>query len=198
MRAYDFLNEHLESDKKRSFLDPEDMLELNAIVHLGRDINNRAQYEGFLAETRDKFNKYFPYLKQWYKRHEQENDDPYKIAAGIYVRILAAPQLFSDGNHRTGALLANYYLMKKGLEPFILTPENAVEFFNLASDIKFKKTDLSSKFKRAIGWRDEMQAMRTFLKENARPYATKTLKTWENAELKPAKSSPKATPKPAK
>jgi prophage maintenance system killer protein len=180
MLAFNYLNAHLKSNGKERLLSPRDMLELNAIVHLGLSREARREYKGFLRQTEDKFQKYIPDLLTWYKRHEQGNDDPYKIAAGLYVRILAAPQLFFDGNHRTGALIANYYLMTKGLTPFVVTPENAVEFFNLASDIKFKKNDIGSKFKRAVGWRDEVQAMRDFLMENARPFTTQTLKEWKN------------------
>ena len=142
MLALNYLNDHLQSAGKERLLKPADLLELNAIVHLGLSSKVRRDYKGFLKQTEDKFYKYLPDLMTWYKRHERDNDDPYKIAAGLYVRILAAPQLFFDGNHRTGALVANYYLLTKELSPFVLTTDNAVEFFNLASDIKFKKKDL--------------------------------------------------------
>jgi prophage maintenance system killer protein/ribosomal protein S15P/S13E len=180
MLAINYLNAHLKTAAKDHLLTPRNMLELNAIVHLGLSRDARKEYKGFLRQTEDKFQKYFPDLITWYRRHERENDDPYKIAAGLYVRILAAPQLFFDGNHRTGALIANYYLMTKGHQPFVVTTENAVEFFNLASDIKFKKKDIRSKFKRAVGWRDEVQAMRDFLIGNAQPFITPTLKEWHD------------------
>lgn len=181
MLALDYLNNHLESAGKERLLKPEELLELNAIIHLGISSEVRREYKSFLKQTEDKFYKHLPNLIAWYKRRERDNDDPYKIAAGLYVRILAAPQLFFDGNHRTGALVANYYLLTKGLSPFVLTTSNAVEFFNLASDIKFKKKDIKSKFKRAVGWRDEVQSMRDFLIQNALPFTSRTPKEWKNA-----------------
>lgn len=181
MLALNYLNAHLQSAGKERLLKPNALLELNAIVHLGLNSKVRRQYKVFLKHTEDKFYKYLPDLIAWYKRHERDNDDPYKIAAGLYVRILAAPQLFFDGNHRTGALVANYYLLTKELNPFVLTTDNAVEFFNLASDIKFKKKGIGPQFKRAIGWRDEVHFMKNFLIKNAQPFTAQTLKEWKNA-----------------
>ncbi|MCB9991488.1 MAG: Fic family protein [Rhodospirillales bacterium] len=194
MLAYNFLNARLGTGEKRTLLTPSDLLELNAIVHLGTDAELRQQYKGFLKQTEDKFYKHLPYLLEWCKRHERSNDDPYKIAAGLYVRILAEPQLFFDGNHRTGALVANYYLLKNGLNPFVLTTGNAVEFFNLASDVKFKKRDIQSKFKRAVGWRDEVHAMRDFLKKNALPFTASAPEIWQGEPQKKKSHDAKSKP----
>jgi prophage maintenance system killer protein len=180
MLAQNFLNETIAHEGAKKFLAPSDMLELNAIIHLGRELKDRTEFQGFLELSREKFDKHLPYLMKWCKRHERDNDDPYLIAAGLYVRILAAPQLFSDGNHRTGAMVANYYLLRKGLNPFVLTNENAEEFFNLASDVKFKKKDIKSRFKRAVGWGDEIQTMRKFLKNNAQPFTVSKPCEWKD------------------
>ena len=186
VHALDYLNQHIKSESKESALNPHTMLELNAIVHLGFNRDARKEYRGFLKQTHDKFQKYFPDLQAWYKRHEHNHDDPYKIAAGIYVRVLAEPQLFFDGNHRTGSIIANYYLLKKEQNPFVLTTENAVEFFNLASDIKFKKKDMKSNFKRAVGWRDEVHYMRDFLINNSKDFTHKNIsKNGKPQRLKP-------------
>jgi hypothetical protein len=56
-----------------------------------------------------------------------------------------------------------------------------VEFLNLASDVKFKSNDIRSKFKRAIGWHDELARMRAFLKESAQPFTTDLLPEWAPA-----------------
>jgi len=169
--AYQHINKRLVRGTRRNFLDYHTMLELNAIVLTGVDPKRRKESKGFLEETEKKYARYFEDLAKWYKRHEESGDDPFKIAAGLYVRVLARPQLFIEGNHRTGALIANYHLMISGNMPFILTPPNAVEFFNLASDVKFKKEDIKSRFKRATGWRDELSRMTSFLRGNTGAFA---------------------------
>ena len=178
LQAYNHINNHLASNRRPAMLSWKDVLELNLIVHLGLHEETRSEYCRFIRHTEERFEAQFPSLMMWYDRHEASEDDPYKIAAGLYVRILARPQLFIEGNHRTGSLVANYYLLLKSREPFVMTPDNAVEFLNLASDVKFKSNDIGSKFRRVIGWRDELSRMRVFLKENAQPFTTDVKPEW--------------------
>jgi hypothetical protein len=58
------------------------------------------------------------------------------LAAGLYVRALSKPQLFIEGNHRTGALLASYVLLRNGKPPFVLTVENALAYFDPSTVIR--------------------------------------------------------------
>ena len=51
-------------------------------------------------------------LVEWYAGHRGES--AWDRAAGVYVRILSKPQLFIEGNHRTGALLMSYILLRDG------------------------------------------------------------------------------------
>jgi hypothetical protein len=64
----------------------------------------------------------------WHYAHRAES--PWKRAAGTYVRALSMPQLFIEGNHRTGALIVSYLLVRSGYPPFVLTRENAKAFFD--------------------------------------------------------------------
>ena len=66
----------------------------------------------------------------------------WRRAAGVYIRILSEPQLFIEGNHRTGALIMTYLLAREGRPPFVLTEKNAREYFNPSS--VFKKTNKHS------------------------------------------------------
>jgi hypothetical protein len=50
----------------------------------------------------------------------------WKRAAGVYVRTLSEPELFIEGNHRSGALVMSYILAREGYPPFVLTAENAI------------------------------------------------------------------------
>ena len=178
LHGYHHINKRLASNPGSEMLSWKEMLDLNIMVHLGADADRRNEYYGFVKHTEERFEARFPSVMEWYDRHEAHGEDPYKIAAGLYVRILAQPQLFIEGNHRTGSLVANYYLVLKGENPFVMTPDNAVDFLNLASDVKFTSEDIGSRFRRAIGWRDELARMRVFLKENAEPFTTDLMPEW--------------------
>ena len=57
-------------------------------------------------------------------------------AAGVFVQMLTAPQLFIEGNHRTGVLVMNAILGREGRGPFVLSSQNAKAFFDPSSLIK--------------------------------------------------------------
>jgi hypothetical protein len=63
--------------------------------------------------------------------------NPYKFASHVYVGCLSRPQLYQEGNHRTGSLIASGILLQNGRPPFVLTRQNAVAYFNPSSEIKF-------------------------------------------------------------
>jgi Fic family protein len=50
--------------------------------------------------------------------------------------MLSQPQLFFEGNHRTGALVMSYLLVQDGKAPFVLTVDNAEAYFNPSTLIK--------------------------------------------------------------
>ena len=52
------------------------------------------------------------------------------------MRILSKPQLFIEGNNRSGSLIVSYLLMRAGLPPFVLTLDNAEGYFNPSSVIR--------------------------------------------------------------
>jgi hypothetical protein len=47
------------------------------------------------------------------------------------------PQLFIEGNHRTGSLIASLELLRAGEPPFVLNRDNAIAYFNPSTVIKF-------------------------------------------------------------
>ena len=114
------------------------MLEINAIVLCGKDPLRRQEYAHHLTATEQHFfNNVEGGIKDlynWYCRHHSES--VWKRAAGVYVRILSKPQLFIEGNHRSGSLIVSYLLMREGLSPFVLTLENAEGYFNPSSVIR--------------------------------------------------------------
>jgi hypothetical protein len=88
LHAYNHINNLLAAAPEKAILSWQDMLELNIVVHLGIQSETREEYYGFVRHTEEKFWKQLPSLMKWYDRHEHNEDDPYKIAAGLYVRVL--------------------------------------------------------------------------------------------------------------
>jgi hypothetical protein len=81
----------------------------------------------------------------------------------VYVGVLSQPQLFQEGNHRTGSLIASGVLLQHDCPPFVLTRRNAVAYFNPSSEIKFTdKRNVRGKLRLPIYRRD----FRDFLRSN--------------------------------
>lgn len=75
--------------------------------------------------------------------------DVWHKAAGLYIRMMATPQLFIEGNHRTGTLLMSYLLMRHGKPPFVVNSHNAVSYFELSAPLKsLKRRSLRMRLRR--------------------------------------------------
>jgi len=112
------------------------ILELNNIVHYGFDFHLRLEYNQAIQFNSEKFDEYIIPIDKWYKKHMKVKPRPLKAAAEVYVAVLGFPQLFIEGNHRTGNLLANWISMYYGRPPFVLSVENAVAYFKPSKEIK--------------------------------------------------------------
>jgi hypothetical protein len=114
------------------------MLEINATVLCGSHPAGRAEFAEHLAATEEHFFNNteggIKDLYNWYCAYRSES--VWKRAAGVYVRILSRPQLFIEGNNRTGSLIVSYLLMRAGLPPFVLSLTNAEGYFNPSSVIR--------------------------------------------------------------
>jgi hypothetical protein len=108
------------------------LLELNTIVLCGTDPAERAEYARHRERTEERFYEErdggIRDLVECYERLSGES--PWMRAAGVYVRLLSRPQLFVEGNHRTGALAMSYILLVEDEPPFVLSPENAATYFD--------------------------------------------------------------------
>ncbi|KAG1647685.1 hypothetical protein GQR58_030414 [Nymphon striatum] len=76
-------------------------------------------------------------LMEWLDMHRRSNI--WQRAAGLFTHVLSQPQLFIEGNHRTGSLMMSYLLMKEGRSPFVLSYENAKHFFEPAELVKKRR-----------------------------------------------------------
>jgi hypothetical protein len=139
MSGYAFVDWAVADDT--DLLDPQyvaRLLELNHIVLCGRDPNSRREHRKHIQATAQRFYTQDEFniddILRWYREHTYES--AWKRAAGVYVRILSQPQLYIEGNHRTGALIMSYILGRDGKAPFVLTVENALAYFDPSSLIK--------------------------------------------------------------
>lgn len=109
----------------------EHLLELNHIVLCGVTPERRAQFSAHIAETARVFydRPGIGDLTDWYKRNRGRA--PRRVAAGLFLRLVSAPQLFIEGNSRTGCLLASYHLARCGLPPFVIAAENFARYADI-------------------------------------------------------------------
>ena len=109
----------------------EHLLEMNHIVLCGLDPWLRVEYRSHIEATGRWFyereNSIHDVLR-WYRRHQR--DSVWKRAAGVYIQIVSRPQLYVEGNHRTGALIMSYILCREGNAPFVLSVGNAKAYFD--------------------------------------------------------------------
>ena len=137
LSGYAYLDQLLEqgiaplSDASR-----EHLLLLNERVHYGTDAGLRAEYDAAIVATAEKFNVNIDPILHWHQRHTRHGNNPYKLAAETYVSIVGQPQLFVEGNHRTGALIASWINLYAGLPPFVLSVDNALTYFAPSAEIK--------------------------------------------------------------
>lgn len=108
------------------------LLELNALVLCGRDPRERERHAEHLAATEEHFygerDDGIRDVVEWYELHKSES--VWKRAAGVYIRVLSEPQLFIEGNHRTGALIMSFILATESQPPFVLSVDNARSYFD--------------------------------------------------------------------
>lgn len=77
------------------------------------------------------------HLMEWLDMHR--GSSVWKRSAGLFTYIMSQPQLFIEGNHRTGAIIMSYMLMREGYAPFVLSLSNAQHFFEPAELIKKRR-----------------------------------------------------------
>ena len=114
----------------------EPMLLLNHRVHYGTDHHFLLEYAKAVEATSEKFYRHIEPIQQWYEKHYKQGKHPLKLAAEIYVSILGYPQLYIEGNHRTGSLVANWISVYHGFAPFVLSADNAIAYFAPSTEIK--------------------------------------------------------------
>ncbi len=145
--AWEYLDYFIKN-KDYSLLSKEggpDMLEINHRVHYGLDYILREEYIKALDATTEKFSRQVVPIRKYYKRNIKYKTSVDEIASQIYVAILGQPQLYIEGNHRSGSIVASWISLAHRKPPFVLTVDNAIAFFKPAQEIK--------KFNKQSMWR---------------------------------------------
>jgi len=129
------------------------LLELNKVVLCGANPDRHALYTAHVEATARRFyderHAGIEDVVEWYAGHAVE--PVWTRAAGVYVRILSKPQLFIEGNHRTGALVMSYVLVREGQPPFVLSADNAAAYFEPSATIRDStKTGVATFFRQVM------------------------------------------------
>lgn len=114
------------------------LLELNHIVLCGTSPKTRAEAADHLAETERVFYEGRPGgiadFNDWRERNRGLAGA--ELAAACFVRIVSSPQLYVEGNQRTGMLVASYVLARAGAPPLVLSAATKPEAARLFGEIK--------------------------------------------------------------
>jgi len=137
MSAYSLLDDLLGKGVEPFSIESlEDMCELNNLVHYGLDFQLRQEYIKAIRANEEKYYRHIDSIIKWYENHMKNEPHPLKVASEVYVAILGHPQLFIEGNHRAGSLIASWIDMYYGYPPFVLSAKNAIPYFKPSADIK--------------------------------------------------------------
>lgn len=124
------------------------ILELNHIVLCGTDLKVRKEFSKHIKGTTDRFYGQkgcnIGDLFSWHKNNIKKS--AWNRAAGLYSLHLSQPQLFFEGNHRTGALLMSTVLALDDKPPFVLNLDNAEAYFNPSTLVKFTQKNIVTNF----------------------------------------------------
>lgn len=146
----------------------EHVLELNHRVLCGTDPKVRLEYNYHIVQTAERFYAQeecnIDAIVKWHKRHKE--DSAWRRAASTYIYMLSRPQLFFEGNHRTGALIMSAILAREGKPPFVLTVENAQAYFDPSTMIKATHKNMFTKLYKLPKIEKKMEK---FLRTQANP-----------------------------
>jgi hypothetical protein len=114
----------------------EHLLTLNERVHYGDNEQLRKEFAPAIEANAEKFYTSIEAVHALHETHSAHGDHPCKLAAEAYVSIVGQPQVFMEGNHRTGSLISSWINLHAGYPPFVLSVDNALAYFASSADIK--------------------------------------------------------------
>jgi hypothetical protein len=107
-------------------------LELNFLVMCGVDRRQREECKSVMKATEKRYYKKSVGSFEALAEHLalMDGQSVWRRAAAAYIHVLSEPQLFIEGNHRTGSLIMSWMLANEGRPPFVLSVANAKAFFD--------------------------------------------------------------------
>lgn len=145
VQAYGMLDHYLSNDLRLlSMGQSREVLALNHCVLFGQERLNDTDYTKALRASEKHFYQVrssgIGDMVEWYSRHRYLTI--WRQAAGIYLNTVGPPQLFLEGNHRTGVLLVNYVLARANKPPLVLDDKLASAWFRLTEEIRERRNNL--------------------------------------------------------
>jgi len=108
------------------------ILELNVLVLCGAHQALRGECTKLVKATGQRFYETgdggIEALVDWVR--SMQGESIWRRAGSAYIHLLSQPQLFIEGNHRTGALIMSWMLARAGKPPFVLSVDNAKAYFD--------------------------------------------------------------------
>ncbi|MGI6247168.1 MAG: hypothetical protein ACOYJQ_15585 [Pseudochelatococcus sp.] len=158
--GYAYINELLRAQVNLfSYGSSAHWLELNHLVLCGATPERREQFRNHIAQTERRF--YDDSIGgigeriDWLMRHR--SNSPEALAAGIFLHMTSAPQLFIEGNRRTATLVASYALTSRGRPPLVVTENDYKAYFALTDDCKHMHRDRWDHFLSYYGFSYRME-----------------------------------------
>ena len=170
------------------------LLEMNSLVLCGTSPARRESYRRHLEATEQRFYETHEGgirdLVEWCASHK--DDAVWERAAGAYVRMLSRPQLFIEGNHRTGALLMSLILVQGGQPPFVLSADTAIDYFGPSTAIRdVDKSSAATYFQLAPRQGPHRVATRRVLRSPPPPALTGRPRSTRFPDLPAASAAPR-------
>ncbi len=135
------ISQNIDITKKKNI---HHILELNHIVLCGTEPVVRNEFVKHIKNTTDRFYGQkgcnIGDLLAWHRNNIKKS--AWRRAAGLYILHLSQPQLFFEGNHRTGTLLMSTILVLDNKPPFVLNLDNAEAYFNPSTLVKFTQKNI--------------------------------------------------------
>ncbi|WP_157735750.1 hypothetical protein [Granulosicoccus antarcticus] len=142
VQAYGMLDHYVSIELRLLALgQSREVLALNHCVLFGQENTDNLDYRKAFRANEKHFYRVgssgIGDMLEWYSRHR--NLTVWRQAAGIYLNTVGPPQLFLEGNHRTGVLLANYVLARANKSPLVLDAQLAPDWFRLTEKIRKRR-----------------------------------------------------------
>lgn len=145
VQAYSMIDHYLAEDLPLfSMGQSREVLAVNHCVLFGQENTLNPDYHKALKASEKHFygvaGSGIGGLVDWYSRNREQA--VWRLAAGVYLQTVGPPQLFLEGNHRTGVILANYILARANQAPLVIDHQLAPTWFEMTEIVRSRRRSL--------------------------------------------------------